>query len=97
MKYTHEKTGRTYDIKHRVFAEPGKDQGCVEFYVVTDHIEKITPFTKVAKVEWKRVVAELKSLDMLWRRLRVAGSYCLSYARWRSADEIVSAEGQTVQ
>jgi P27 family predicted phage terminase small subunit len=54
--------------------------------------------TIVAKAEWKRVVADLKSLDML-RGVDSASlaAYCMSYARWRSAEEIVSEEGQTVQ
>jgi P27 family predicted phage terminase small subunit len=53
--------------------------------------------TDVAKAEWTRVVAELSSLDML-RGVDSASlaAYCLSYARWRSAEEIVTAEGQTV-
>jgi P27 family predicted phage terminase small subunit len=54
--------------------------------------------TEVAKTEWNRIVAELAALDML-RAVDSASlaAYCLSYARWRSAEEIVDAEGQTVQ
>lgn len=54
--------------------------------------------TDVAKAEWKRVVADLSALDML-RGVDSASlaAYCLSYARWRSAEETVTAEGQTVQ
>jgi P27 family predicted phage terminase small subunit len=54
--------------------------------------------TSIAKAEWKRVVADLSSLDML-RGVDSASlaAYCMSYARWRSAEEIVTAEGQTVQ
>jgi P27 family predicted phage terminase small subunit len=53
--------------------------------------------TDVAKAEWARVVADLSALDML-RGVDSASlaAYCLSYARWRSAEEIVTAEGQTV-
>jgi P27 family predicted phage terminase small subunit len=54
--------------------------------------------TEVAKSEWNRIIAELAALDML-RAVDSASlaAYCLSYARWRSAEEIVDAEGQTVQ
>jgi P27 family predicted phage terminase small subunit len=54
--------------------------------------------TKQAKAEWKRVVAELAALDMI-RSVDSAAlaAYCQSYARWRSAEEIVDAEGQTIQ
>ena len=57
-----------------------------------------TWLTKAAKAEWKRVVAELAALDMI-RSVDSAAlaAYCQSYARWRSAEEIVDAEGQTVQ
>src|SRR3979411_433277 len=56
-----------------------------------------TWLTKAAKAEWKRVVAELSALDML-RSVDSAAlaAYCQSYARWRSAEEIVDKEGQTV-
>jgi len=54
--------------------------------------------TDVAKQEWNRIILELAALDML-RAVDSASlaAYCLSYARWRSAEEIVTAEGQTVQ
>ena len=53
--------------------------------------------TDVAKLEWNRIVLELAALDML-RAVDSASlaAYCLSYARWRGAEEIVTAEGQTV-
>jgi P27 family predicted phage terminase small subunit len=52
---------------------------------------------KEAKKEWKRVVAELSALDML-RGVDTAAlaAYCQSYARWRSAEQMVEQEGQTV-
>lgn len=54
--------------------------------------------TKNAKAEWKRVVKELESLDLLRSVDSSAlASYCQSFARWQSAEEIVDAEGQTVQ
>jgi P27 family predicted phage terminase small subunit len=51
-----------------------------------------------AKKEWKRVVGELSALDML-RSVDTSSlaSYCQSYARWRSAELIVEAEGQTIK
>ena len=53
--------------------------------------------TKVAKQEWDRVVKELASLDML-RAVDSAAlaAYCVSYARWQSAEAIVEKQGQTV-
>lgn len=50
---------------------------------------------KVAKAEWRRVAAELEALDML-RSVDTAAlaAYCLAFARWRSAEEIVEREGQ---
>jgi P27 family predicted phage terminase small subunit len=53
--------------------------------------------TNVAKIEWKRVVLELESLDML-RAVDTAAlaAYCVSYARWKSAEAIVDLQGQTV-
>ncbi len=53
--------------------------------------------SKVAKQEWRRIVGELTALDML-RSVDTASlaAYCQSYARWRSAEEIVEREGQTV-
>jgi P27 family predicted phage terminase small subunit len=54
--------------------------------------------TSSAKREWARIVRELKALNMLQAVDRGAlAAYCLSYARWRSAEETVSREGQTVR
>ncbi len=54
--------------------------------------------TQTAKTEWKRIVKELESLDLLRAVDSSAlASYCQAFARWRSAEEIVDAEGQTVQ
>lgn len=53
--------------------------------------------TPVAKAEWNRVTTELAALNML-RSVDSAAlaSYCLSYARWISAEETVTEEGQTI-
>jgi P27 family predicted phage terminase small subunit len=52
----------------------------------------------IAKAEWTRVVHELAALDML-RGVDSASlaSYCQSYSRWQTAEQIVDCEGQTVQ
>jgi P27 family predicted phage terminase small subunit len=52
--------------------------------------------TSTAKAEWRRVVKDLAALDML-RSVDTAAlsAYCQSYARWRSAEEIITADGQT--
>jgi P27 family predicted phage terminase small subunit len=57
-----------------------------------------TWLTKSAKAEWRRVVAELSALDML-RSVDSSSlaAYCQSYSRWRSAEETIDHEGQTVQ
>ena len=54
--------------------------------------------TLPAKNEWARVTAELKALDLLQSTDRAAlAAYCLAWARWKSAEEIVTREGQTVE
>ena len=54
--------------------------------------------TAPAKHEWRRVTAELSALNMLQSVDRAAlASYCQSYARWKSAEETVTREGQTVK
>lgn len=54
-----------------------------------------TWLNKIAKAEWRRIVAEMAALDML-RSVDTAAlaAYCLAFARWRSAEEIVEREGQ---
>ncbi|SEB40763.1 phage terminase, small subunit, putative, P27 family [Terriglobus roseus] len=56
-----------------------------------------TFLTPVARTEWDRVTQELTALNML-RSVDTAAlaSYCLSYARWISAEETVTREGQTI-
>ena len=50
-----------------------------------------------AKTEWKRVVKELASLDMLRGVDSSAlASHCQSYARWKSAERLIDCEGQTI-
>jgi P27 family predicted phage terminase small subunit len=54
--------------------------------------------TSSARREWARVTKELKLLNMLQAVDRGAlAAYCMSYARWRSAEETVTREGQTVR
>jgi P27 family predicted phage terminase small subunit len=54
--------------------------------------------TENAKLEWRRVVKELEALNML-RSVDAAAlaAYCQAFARWRSAEEQIDAEGQTVR
>jgi P27 family predicted phage terminase small subunit len=53
--------------------------------------------TAAAKTEWNRIVTELHSLDML-RSVDTAAlsGYCQAYARWKSAEQTVETEGQTI-
>jgi P27 family predicted phage terminase small subunit len=53
--------------------------------------------TAAAVIEWNRIVEELHFLDML-RSVDTAAlaGYCQSYARWKSAEQTVEAEGQTI-
>ena len=54
--------------------------------------------TGEAHVEWQRVVSELAALNMLKSTDQaVLAAYCMSWARWRSAELIIEREGQTVQ
>jgi P27 family predicted phage terminase small subunit len=54
--------------------------------------------TKIAKEEWTRIVHELADLGLLRSTDQSAlAAYCLSYARWRSAELIVEEEGQVVK
>ena len=51
-----------------------------------------------AQDEWLRVCHELKALDLLQSTDRgPLAAYCMAWARWRSAEQTVTAEGQTVQ
>jgi P27 family predicted phage terminase small subunit len=51
-----------------------------------------------AKTEWKRIVTQLEELNMLKSTDQAAlAAYCVSYARWLSAERIVNREGQTVR
>jgi P27 family predicted phage terminase small subunit len=54
--------------------------------------------TPTARNEWDRITAELAALNML-RSVDTAAlaSYCLSYARWMSAEETVTKDGQTIK
>jgi P27 family predicted phage terminase small subunit len=54
--------------------------------------------TPAAKKEWKRVVAELESLDML-RSVDTStlAVYCQSFARWLSAEAMIEKEGQVIK
>ncbi len=53
--------------------------------------------TPEAKIEWERVVAELKALDMLRSVDSSAlAAYCQSYARWQSAERLIDCDGQIV-
>ena len=55
-----------------------------------------TWLTDEAKKEWKRVIAELDALGMVQSVDRASlSSYCQAWARWKSAEAIVSSEGQT--
>ena len=52
----------------------------------------------LAKREWKRIAAETTGLDLIKATDQSAlAAYCQSYARWRTAEEIVEREGQLVQ
>jgi P27 family predicted phage terminase small subunit len=52
----------------------------------------------LAKQEWKRIVAEFKHLDLLKATDQAAlAAYCVAYARWRTAEEIVEQEGQMIK
>jgi P27 family predicted phage terminase small subunit len=51
----------------------------------------------LAKSEFKRITSELGHIDLLKGTDQAAlEAYCVAYARWRSAEEIVNREGQTV-
>lgn len=50
-----------------------------------------------AKEEFKRIVGVLGDLELLTAADQAAlEAYCVSYARWKTAEAIVDAEGQTV-
>lgn len=52
----------------------------------------------LAKQEWKRITTEFKHLDLLKATDQAAlAAYCVSYSRWRSAEEIVEREGQMIR
>lgn len=52
---------------------------------------------KEAKDEFKRVVEIVGEMELLTATDQAAlEAYCVSYARWRTAEAIVDAEGQTV-
>ena len=51
-----------------------------------------------AKTEWKRIVEQLSDLDMLRSTDQAAlAAYCVSYARWMKAEQLVTKEGQTTK
>jgi P27 family predicted phage terminase small subunit len=51
-----------------------------------------------AKREWRRVFRLLEPYDILKPTdMAVFASYCLSYARWKQAERMIDAEGQTVR
>jgi P27 family predicted phage terminase small subunit len=52
----------------------------------------------IARAEWDRVVQELSALNMVCGVDSASlASYCQSYSRWQTAEQIVDCEGQTVQ
>ncbi len=53
--------------------------------------------TAEAKAEWARMVSELDASGMLQSvdAASLAG-YCQSFARWRSAEQLIDREGQTL-
>lgn len=51
-----------------------------------------------AKIEWKRIWVQVKDIELLKAvDQQVLAAYCMSFARWRSAEETVTKEGQTVR
>jgi P27 family predicted phage terminase small subunit len=51
----------------------------------------------LAKREWRRVVAEFAGSGLLkLTDLATLAAFCQAYARWKTAEAIVDAEGQTV-
>ena len=54
--------------------------------------------TANAKIEWARIVVELADIGLLKATDQSAlSAYCQAYARWKSAEEIVDREGQTIK
>jgi len=52
----------------------------------------------LARAEFERLISELGHVDLLKATDQAAlEAYCVAYARWRSAEEIVDREGQTVR
>lgn len=52
----------------------------------------------VARTEWRRLCGQLNRMGILTEIDRAAfAAYCQSYARWRQAQERVSAEGATYE
>ena len=57
-----------------------------------------TFLTSSAKREWERVVKELQAVDLLKSTDRASlAAYCLAWARWRSAEELVTKDGQLLE
>ena len=53
---------------------------------------------KAAKAEWKRAYALLEPFRVLRATDQaVFAAYCVAFARWKSAEKIIEAEGQTVR
>ena len=52
----------------------------------------------IAKTEWKRIVDQLAELDMIKSTDQSAlAAYCVSFARWVTAEKQVNKEGQTLK